>query len=207
MLAFKQVLPNPKKVAIDGTGITLDNASQHYCKRIGKSSKKRPFMKTTFIDDIENYCILLSKTRKKTRHDVIDAKPMIKKLAKHYHPDIFYGDRGYDDNEIFRLCFEELDAYPLILQRRLDVPKYKRRGVYRKQTFDVFDYGQYLQRNKIETVNSMIKRRFNSNVRSRIDKLQKREIIARVIAYNIDRVIRIGNEIVLVFIRMGRISY
>ena len=207
LLAFKQIFSEPKKVAIDATGFTLDNASQHYCKRIGQTSKKRPFMKTTFIVDIESYCILLCKMRKKARHDVIDAKPMIKKLAKHYNPEIFYGDRGYDDNNIFKLCFEELEAYPLILQRRLDVPKYKRKGEYRKQTIDVFDYGQYLQRNKIETVNSMIKRRFNSNVKSRTDNLQKIEIIARVIAYNVDRVLRIGNNLVFVLIRLWRISY
>ena len=48
VLAFKQLIPKPKKVAIDATGMTLDNASQHYCKRIGLKSKKRPFMKPLF---------------------------------------------------------------------------------------------------------------------------------------------------------------
>ena len=207
VLAFKHLLPDPKKVAIDATGISLDNASLHYCKRVGKSFKKRPFMKTTFVVDIENYFILLVKMRKKTRHDVIDAKPMIKKLALHYEPDVFYGDRGYDANSIFKLCFEKLKAYPLILQRNLNVPKHRRTGRYRKQTFDVFDYGEYLQRNKIETLNSMIKRRFGSNVKSRTDKLQRVEILTRVIAYNIDRLIRTGKQVILIFIRITRISY
>ncbi len=94
LLAFKKLIPTPKKVAIDATGITLDNASQHYCKRIGLKTKKRPFMKTTFIVDIETYIILLCKTRKKSRYDTKDAKPAIRKLAKHYKPEVFYGDRG-----------------------------------------------------------------------------------------------------------------
>jgi len=207
VLAFKKLIPKPKKVAIDATGISLDNASPHYCKRIGKSFKKRPFMKTTFIVDIENYLILLCKMRKKSRHDTKDAKPLIKKLAKNYEPEILYADRGYDDNNIFKLCFEKLKAYPLSLQRRLDVPKHRRKGEYRKQTFDIFDYGEYLQRNKIETLNSMIKRRFNSNVKSHIDKLQRVEILTRVIAYNIDRLIRTGKQIILIYIRIMRISY
>jgi len=114
---------------------------------------------------------------------------------------------GYDDNEIFELCFEKLKAYPLILQRRLDVPKHRRKERYRKETFEVFDYGEYLQRNKIETVNSMLKRRFNSNVKSRNCKLQKFEILTRVIAYNIDRLIRIGQEVVLIIFKRIRISY
>lgn len=206
VLAFKKFIPQPKKVAIDATGITLDNASPHYCKRIGLRTKKRPFMKTTFLVDIEQYLILFVKLRKKTRHDTKDAKPMIKKASKHYKPEIFYADRGYDDNNVFKLVFENLKAYPLILQKRLDVPKHRRKGRYRKETIDVFDYGEYLQRNKIETLNSMFKRRFNSNVKSRTDKLQRIEIFTRVIAYNIDRLLRTGKEIILIFIRITRIS-
>ena len=207
LLAFKKLIPKPKKVAIDATGITLDNASPHYCKRIGLKTKKRPFMKTTLVVDIETFIVLLCKTRKKARHDTKDAKPAIKKLAKHYKPEVIFGDRGYDDSEIFELCFEKLKAYPLILQRRLDVPKHRRKGRYRKETFDEFDYGQYLQRNKIETVNSMIKRRFSSNVKSRNCKLQKFEILTRIIAYNIDRLIRINQNIILMIFRRIRISY
>jgi len=163
-------------------------------------------MKTTFIVDIENYIILLCKQRKKTRHDTIGAKPIIKKLAKHYKPDIFYADRGYDDNNIFKLCFETLKAYPLILQRRLDVPKHRRKGTYRKTTYDVFDYGEYQQRNKIETCNSMFKRRFGSKAKSRSVKSQKIEILARVIAYNIDRIIRITKSYILLIIKITRVS-
>ena len=207
VLAFKNLIPKPKKVAIDATGMTLDNASQHYCERVGLKSKKRPFMKTTFIVDIERYLILLCRLRKKARHDTIDAKPMLKKLAKHYSPEILYADRGYDDNTIFKISFEILDAYPLILQKNIFTPKHRKTGAYRKLTCDMFDYGEYLQRNKIETLNSMFKKRFGSNVKSRVDKIQKVEILTRVIAYNIDRMLRIGNEVILIFIRIVRVSY
>ena len=207
MLAFKTLIPKPKRVAIDATGINLDNASPHYCKRIGLPFRKRPFMKTTFIVDIENYIILLVKQSKGHRHDTKEAKPLIKKLAKHYNPDFLYADRGYDDNEIFKLVFENLNAYPMILQKSLDVPKYRRSGLYRKLTYDTFDYGAYLQRNKIETCNSMIKKRFGSNVKSKLCKTQKMEVAFRVIAYNIDRLIRLGNGLILIFIKIKRVSY
>ena len=164
-------------------------------------------MKTTFVVDIEQYLILLYKLRKKTRHDTVDAKPLIKKLSKHYKPDILYADRGYDDNNIFKLVFENLKAYPLILQRRLDVPKNRRQGEYRKRTFDVFDYGEYLQRNKIETLNAMFKKRFGANTKSRTCKTQKTEIILRIIAFNIDRLLRLGKTVILIFIKITRVSY
>ena len=207
LLAFKQIIPKRKKVAIDATGISLDNASPHYCKRIGKPYQKRPFMKTTFIVDIEQYLILICKQRKKSRHDTKDAKPAITKLAKHYHPEIFYGDRGYDDNNIFKQCFEKLKAYPLILQKNQNVPKHRKSGAYRKITCDVFDYGEYLQRNKIETCNSMFKRRFGSNVKAKLDKTQRVNILLRVIAFNIDRIIKIRNHVILIFIKIMRVSH
>ena len=205
-LAFKKLIEPPKKIAIDATGITLDNASPHYCKRIGLSTKKRPFLKATFVADIENYLILFPKLRRKTRHDTIDAKPLIKKLAKHYDPEMFFGDRGYDDEKIFKLVFENLGAYPFILQRRIDIDNHSRQGRYRKRFFKEFDYCQYLERNKIETLNSMIKRRFGSNTRTKRVKTQKIEILMRIIAFNVDRLIRLGKEIILIFIKILRIS-
>lgn len=207
VLAFKKIIPKPKKVAIDATGISLDNASSHYCKRLGLPYRKRPFMKITFIVDIESYIILLLRQCKGHKHDTKEAKPLIKKLSDHYSPDLFYADRGYDDDEIFKLVFEDLKAYPMILQKRLDVPKRNRKGVYRKLTIDEFDYGEYLQRNKIETCNSMIKKRFGSRAKSRLCKTQKAEVVLRVVAYNIDRLIRLGTDLILIFIKIKRVSY
>lgn len=206
VVAFKQLIPQPQRVAIDATGISLDNASPHYCKRIGLKTKKRPFLKASFAVDIDTFVILLAKFRKKPRHDTKDAKPMIKKLALHYKPEVLYADRGYDDNNLFKLCFETLHAYPLIFQKNQHVPKHKRSGTYRKITFDVFDYGEYLQRNKIETTISMFKRRFGCNIRSRNVKCQKVEAITRIIAYNIDRLLRTGKKIFALIIKITRVS-
>ena len=205
--AFSKFIEQPEKVAIDGTGISLDNASPHYCKRIGKSYKKRPFLKLSVIVEIKHYLILQFKVRKKVRHDVIDAYPMVKKLAKNYKPEVFYGDRGYDAEKLFKLVFEELDAYPLILQKRLDVPKHRRKGRYRKETIDVFDYGEYLQRNKVETAFSILKRKFGFSIRSKDVKNQKVEAMSRIIAYNIDRMLEAGKQLILIFIRITRVSY
>lgn len=207
IIGFSKFIEQPEKVAIDGTGISLDNASPHYCKRIGKHYQKRPFLKLSVIVEIKHYLILQFKVRKKARHDVIDARPMVRKLAKNYNPEIFYGDRGYDDEKLFKLVFEELGAYPLILQKRLDVPKYKRKGRYRKETVDVFDYGEYLQRNKVETAFSILKRRFGFSIKSKVVKTQKVEAMSRIIAYNIERMLETGKRVILIFIKITRVSY
>jgi hypothetical protein len=205
--AFSKFIEQPEKVAIDGTGISLDNASPHYCKRIGKTYKKRPFLKLSVIVEIKHYLILQFKVRKKVRHDVIDAYPMVRKLAKKYQPEAFYGDRGYDAEKLFKIVFEELGAYPFILQKRLDVPKHRRKGRYRKETFDVFDYGEYLQRNKVETAFSILKRKFGFSIKSKDVKNQKVEAMCRIVAYNIDRMLEAGKQIIMIFIRITRVSY
>lgn len=208
IIAFTKLIPEPKRVVIDSTGISLDNASPHYCKRIGLPYKKRPFLKTSLVFDIDNYFILLCKTGKSKRHDTKDAKPMIKKLAKLYkNIEIFYADRAYDDEKIFKAVFEILGAYPLIFQKRLNVPKHRRQGTYRKKTFEVFDYCEYLQRNRGECGNAILKKRFSASIKSRETKIQKRDLFARIIAFNIDRLLRIGKEIILIFIKITRISY
>ena len=199
--AFSKLIEQPEKVAIDGTGISLDNASPHYCKRIGKPYQKRPFLKLSVIVDIKHYLILQFKIRKKSRHDVVDAYPLVKKLAKNYKPEVFYGDRAYDSEKLFKIIFEELGAYPLILQKRLDIPKYKRKGRYRKETFEVFDYGEYLQRNKVETTLSILKRKFGFSIRSKDVKNQKVEAMSRIIAYNVDRLLEMGKEVILIFFK------
>lgn len=207
ILSFRKLIDKPKKVAIDATGITLDNASPHYCKRIGLPTKKRPFLKTTFVVDIEQYVILLVKQRKKSRHDVIDAEPMIKKLFQNYKDiEIFYADRGYDKEEIFKTCVDN-NAYPMILQKNMLLPKHKKKGAHRKQFVEYFDYGEYLQRNKIETLNSMFKKRFSNNIKSRTNKIQQIELLTRVIAYNIDRLLRTTKRVILIFIKIIRVSY
>src|SRR3989344_6089161 len=207
MMAFGKFIKQPQKVAIGGTGISLDNASPHYCKRIGKKYHQRPFLKLSVSVEIKHYLILQFTVRKKTRHDLIDAYPMVKKLAKQYKPEAFYGDRGYDSEKLFKLVFEELEAYPLILQKRLDVPKYRRKGRYRKETIDVFDYGEYLQRNKVETAFSILKRKFGFSIRSKDVKNQKVEAMCRLVAYNIDRLLESGKGVILMFIRITRVSY
>jgi hypothetical protein len=206
MSAFRTLIPEPKRVAIDSTGITLDNASSHYCKRIGKPYKKRPFLKTTFFVDIDNYIILLHRSRKNNRHDTIDAKILFRKLEENFNPAVIYGDRAYDDEKIFEFVDEVLQATPLILQRRINIQNHSRKGIYRRKHFKTFDYGEYLQRNKIETTNSMFKRRFGSSAKSCGAKRQKLEVFFRVIAYNIDRLIRLGHKVMLIFIRIIRVS-
>jgi len=51
----------------------------------------------------------------------------------------------------------------------------------------------------------MIKKRFGS--KSRLCKTQKVDIIMRIIEYNIDRLLRLGKRIILIIIKIERVSH
>ena len=67
------------------------------------------------------------------------------------------------------------------------VPIGKTYGRYRKQMKRGYSKLLYNQRNKNETIVSVIKRLFGEHITSRLVKTQNRELSFRCIAYNIHR--------------------
>ncbi|MGC1928977.1 MAG: hypothetical protein WA667_08385, partial [Candidatus Nitrosopolaris sp.] len=67
------------------------------------------------------------------------------------------------------------------------VPIRKTHGRYRKQMKRGYSKLLYSQRNKDETIVSVIKRLFGERITSRLVKTQNRELSFRCIAYNIHR--------------------
>ena len=75
-----------------------------------------------------------------------------------------------------------MKAYPHIPYRKISGRNYERAGVPL-----IFDKKIYHQRSKVETVFSVIKRKYGSWILSKSFETQKKELLFRLIAYNIDR--------------------
>ena len=73
-------------------------------------------------------------------------------------------------------------AYPHIPYRKISGRNYERAGVPLK-----FNKKIYHQRSKVETVFSVIKRKYGSWILSKSFETQKKELLFRLVAYNIDR--------------------
>jgi hypothetical protein len=83
-------------------------------------------------------------------------------------------DKGYDSEEIHRLIWDTLNSCSLIPPR---TRKRKRiSGYYRRRMVKLFDSDQYHQRNKVETVFSVVKRKFGESLKARKYRLQVKEI-------------------------------
>jgi transposase len=179
----------------DSTGMELDHASAHYCKRIDRQKPVKGFVNLNALSDLYNKIILVTKIRKKRRHDCSDFMPMFNKI-KHLDFDFFVADKGYDSENNHKAIFEA-GKVSLISVKRKDLPIYKTQGTYRKKVKREFEMGLYTQRELTESIFSSLKRKYGPKLRARKFKTQKIELLCKVLSYNIERAIRSVIEMIV----------
>lgn len=163
--------------AIDATGLSRSNASSYYVKRIDRNTKTRQHTKLSLYVDIPRRKILSARLRAKPRHDGKDVKYLVKNSPVVGETNIM--DKGFDDNKIHKI-FREKGKFSIIPAR-----KGCKRGQYRREMRDFFDYGQYWQRNIVESINSALKRKYGSVLSCRNIRTQRVETYARLLLHNI----------------------
>lgn len=105
-------------------------------------------------------------------------------------------DKWFDSEENHRFAHDEVGANSVI-PLRWDVSASKTKGIYRKRLHRHFPQEKYNRRPLVETVNSVEKRKFGDELRSKLLKTQRREMKVIDVVYNIHRYI---NYVVSVFI-------
>ena len=172
---------------IDATGFGHGQSSYYYTKRI---KLRRKFVKLSAISDMKQQLVCAIKIRHRQRHDSIDFAPLLQKTNGIIPIGTIVADKGYD-SERNHVVSESLGIASIIPPRNQNVPVYKTRGYHRKRLKrNGYDESLYHQRNKTETIFSVIKKMFGENVTSRKISTQNRELFHRVIAYNVYRITR-----------------
>ncbi|NQV90870.1 transposase [Candidatus Woesearchaeota archaeon] len=174
----------------DSTGMELDHASAHYCKRIDREKPVKGFVNLNALSDLHNKIILTTKIRKKRRHDCSDFLPMWNKV-KHLDFDYFVADKGYDSETNHKAVFLA-GKQSLISLKHMNLPSHRTKGEHRKKAKREFEHGLYTQREITESIFSSLKRKYGSKLRARNFKTQKIELLFKILAYNIERSIRIA---------------
>jgi hypothetical protein len=170
---------------IDSTGFRITHASQYYTERTGL---RRRYAKLSIGADVLQQIICTIKIRRApTRHDNIDFGPMITRTSNILPLSVVTADKGYDSEDNHLLVRDYLNAFSIIPARYERVPIWRTHGRYRKQMKRGYSKLLYNQRNKDETIISVLKRLFGEYVRSRLVKTQNREISFRCIDYNMHR--------------------
>jgi len=171
-------------VGIDASGFKSSNASSYYTDRTGIRKK---YIKLSIGAELREQIACSLKIRRSPKHDTVDFKPIMERASSIMPLSIVVADKGYDSEANHQLVREHLNALSIIPARYEDVPVWKTHGRYRKQMKRRFYRHLYCQRNKNETILSVIKRMFGEHITSRLVRMQNRELTFRVIAYNMHR--------------------
>ena len=160
--------------------------------------RKKKYVKLSIGADMlkkQIICTIKIRRAPTTRHDNIDFKPIVTKTAAAQIKPlsiVIVADKGYDSGEENHvLVRDKLHGYSVIPPRyKQEVPVWKTHGGrYRKQMKYRYQKQLYNQKNKDETIVSVIKRLFGEHITSRLIRTQnRRELKFRCIAYNAHRV-------------------
>jgi len=166
-----------ENVAIDSTGISVQNPSFHFVKRIDRIKPIKKFVKLSVFYDIDNRKFLALKIRKKPRHDVKDFPSL---FEKYHNFKNFFADRGYDSEKIYEKCFEKG------IQTFIKPKKNIKRGFYRRKQMKNYSEEKYHQRSLVETGFSCLKRKYGGYTLTKSARSVKAELYLRAIANNLN---------------------
>ena len=166
--------------AIDATRFELETKSFYYRtikKEFHYRLKTKKYMKLSLAIDTDRQLILKYKINKKAGRDNYNyVRDLIKDLKIKY----LIGDKGYDSKYTRGFAIRKLKAIPVI-------PSAHHNNFYGYMRNKKISGANYHQRSKVETVFSVIKRKYGSVLRSRSYATQQVELISKLITYNLDR--------------------
>jgi hypothetical protein len=183
-------------VGIDSTGFKITHHASQYYSEVTILIRK--YAKLSIRTDVLQQIICNIRIRRvPTRHDNIDFKPMITSTSNVLPLSIDTADKVYDSEDNHRLVRDDLHSFSIIPARFERVPIWRTHGKYRKQMKRDYSKVLYNQRNKDETITSVIKRLFGDYLMSRLTRTQNRELSFRCITYNMHR---LTNPIILMLV-------
>ena len=178
---------------IDGTGHSKLKGSKHYYRRTGKRAKRKDFVKVVGLDDLTTQLVLALKIRKKSRHDNVDFKSSVNKVARFVDIDLVIGDKGFDAQKNHELAHKH-GALLIAPLRNQNVPVWRTRGEDRKKLKRYFPKRKYHRRSKKETVWGVVKQKMGDAVTSLNFHMQKIELLCRYLAYNVDSILTLQKK-------------
>lgn len=93
---------------IDSTGFKQTHASQYYIER---AKLRRKYSKLSIGADVLQQIICNIKVRRAPRHDNVDFRPIITRIAEISPLSVVVGDKGYDSEDNHILAREKLHGF------------------------------------------------------------------------------------------------
>ena len=182
------VSPGKIFAGADATGFEDRHCTPYYSYRC---SLRRSYTKMSAGSDMKTQLVCsVVIQHHPISHDIKHFPDILQQMMVVTTPWIFVLDMGYDAEWVHQMIRENkmVSMIPVRRNSRSD----RIRGRYRKQMKREFDDTLYHQRNKCETIFSVIKRKFGSEIKSHHDTMKEKELLYRVLAYNCHRMCMIS---------------
>ncbi len=173
-------------IAIDSTGFPTSYFSYYYSIRAQKDRKG--FLKISIAVDTHKQTILALKITKNRQHDSQHVRSLLRNASRAKLANYYVLDKGYDSEAIHQQIREEIQGISYIPIRNWNASYVG--GAFRQKMVKEFDKTIYKKRNLVETVFSVVKRKFGGYVRGIGFRNQVKEIKLKCIAYSVDRFLK-----------------
>lgn len=165
-----------RTVAIDMTGFSRSNPSHHYLVRTYRVGYRKGYAKTSMIYDVNNHKAIALHTELKLRHEMKDAKLLLKKCPKIKS---LLADKAYDAEWMHEYCFERG------IQTFIPQKSNTKKGFYRRKQMKNYSEEKYHKRSNIESGFSAIKRKYGGSVSGKSLRAINSELSCKAIAHNL----------------------
>jgi len=164
--------------AVDSSGWDRSYASRYYTQRV---KLKLRALQTTLLVDTQAQTVLDLHVTTTRKHDTQIGPQLTERNLERF--ETLAADKGYDD-QTYRNRLRSRGKRLLIKHREFkpaDIAANAR-----------MDQGLYHQRSLVETVISVLKRKYGAAVSSRVWWRQFREMVAMCLVYNVERALKLG---------------
>ena len=172
---FIQII-SPGKIfaGADATGFETRHAAPYYSYRC---NLRHAFTKMLAGSDMKSQLICAVVIQHHpTSHDIKHFPKLFSQMLDVIPMSIMVLDKGYDAESVHKMIRDE-SMISMIPARDMTDLMSRTHGRYRKQMKREFDESLYHQRNKTETIFSVIKRRFGSEIKSYNDTMREKELL------------------------------
>ena len=191
------VSPGSIFAGADATGFETRHATPYYTYRC---NIRHAFTKMSAGSDMKSQLVCAVVIRHHpVNHDIRHFPKLFSQMLDVAAMQTMVLDKGYDAEPIHKMIRDE-NIVSMIPVRNRDSLISRTQGRYRKMMRRKFDETLYHQRNKTETIFSVIKRRFDSEIKSYNDTMKTKELLYRVLACNCHRMCMIS----LVYVMISR---